>query len=142
MVITISRRLAAIGLVLLAAGAAAIVVWGVTDILATFAAFAACTSPLPFYTHNFMHTGGVAVCLLPLLAVSRNERFHKILMGVFVVTFIGLPIATFVVVNQVMEDRGYVVASGYWSVIARDVAELEAVACTPTSTAERTGPVP
>ena len=125
------RKTATMGLLLLGAGGVALAGWSISEILGTLSAVAACTTPLDFYTHDFMLTGAVAIGLLPLLALSRNEGFHKVLLGALVVVFIGLPVAAFFVVDHALDDHGYVVASGSWSVMARDVAELEAVACTP-----------
>ena len=136
MAATIGRKTAAVGLLLLGGGGMALAAWSVSGILETLSAFAACTTPLDFYTHDFVLTGAGAIGLLPLLALSRNERFHKVLLGMIVLVFIGLPVAAFLVVDRALDDHGYAVASGSWSVIARDVAELEAVSCTPAGAAE------
>ena len=130
------RGTATVGLLLLGAGGVALAGWSVSEILGTLSAVAACTTPLNFYTHDFMLTGAVAIGLLPLFALSRDERFHKVLLGATVVVFIGLPVAAFFVVDHALDDHGYVVASGSWSVIARDIAELEAVSCTSAGAAE------
>ena len=135
MVILISRRVATIGLFLFAAGGITVGVLAVSRILQTLSAFAACTTPLEVSTHDHLLSGAFALALFPLWALFRSERIHKLILIAFVVTVIGLPIGAFRVVDGAMDDHGYVVTAGTWSMLARDVAELDAVACVPATTA-------
>ena len=126
-----SRTTATVIAVLLAISGIGIAVWGGTDAVTALSGFAACATPVMLDTSAFWFLGGISWVCIPLFSLSRNERCHKALVIALVVAFVVPPIGAFLVLDHAKDDRGYVVASGSWSLFNLDLVELEAPTCTP-----------
>ena len=126
-----NRTTATVIAFLLGASGIGIALWGGVETLAALSAFTTCATPVFLDTSAFWFLGAISWVCIPLFSLSRNERYHKALVVALVVAFVVPPIGTFLILDHAKDDRGYMVASGSWSLVNLDLVELEAPRCTP-----------
>lgn len=106
-------------------------VWGVADILAVLSAMTACATPSRIHTEAFLMAAGISLPLLPIFALSPSAKLYKRLLVVLVLSYVTLPIGSFLLVDRVREAQGYAVATGSWSPFASNSVAFHATDCQP-----------
>ena len=81
--------------------------------------------------HNFIYSDWkYKLAISPIFCSLSKRSFHTSLLTLFVLLFVVVPFGVLFYTDWVKDTHGYVVTSGSWSPIARNVVELRTADCT------------